>query len=219
MFGGIALTGILIVAFVVVVIIAIIAMRFVATPTIDATGQIPTSVRTQATLNQHAFSPEQLSQIHSLVAQGQKIVAIKQVREWTGLGLAEAKSLVDALGDLNLSSNNHTQVTQSSYALTAEQMQQLLGLVAQGNKIEAIKHVREWLGFDLAAAKQFVDTLEKGAQVSQSTTTNNAVLSAEHILQIRDLIKQGNKIAAIKLVRDLTGLGLAEAKQLVDGLG
>jgi ribosomal protein L7/L12 len=219
MFGGIALTGILIVAFVVVVIIAIIAMRFVATPTIDATGQIPTSVRAQATLNQHAFSPEQLSQIHSLVAQGQKIVAIKQVREWTGLGLAEAKSLVDALGDLNLSSNNHTQVTQSSYALTAEQMQQLLGLVAQGNKIEAIKHVREWLGFDLAAAKQFVDTLEKGAQVSQSTTTNNAVLSAEHILQIRDLIKQGNKIAAIKLVRDLTGLGLAEAKQLVDGLG
>lgn len=219
MFGGIALTGILIVAFVVVVIIAIIAMRFVATPTIDATGQIPTSARAQATLNQHAFSPEQLSQIHSLVAQGQKIVAIKQVREWTGLGLAEAKSLVDALGDLNLSSNNHTQATQGSYALTAEQMQQLLGLVAQGNKIEAIKHVREWLGFDLAAAKQFVDTLEKGAQVSQSTTTNNAVLSAEHILQIRDLIKQGNKIAAIKLVRDLTGLGLAEAKQLVDGLG
>jgi hypothetical protein len=36
--------------------------------------------------------------------------------------------------------------------------------------------------------------------------------------QARALLQQGNTIAAIKAVRETTGLGLAEAKQIVDQL-
>ena len=34
--------------------------------------------------------------------------------------------------------------------------------------------------------------------------------------QIQDALRRGNKIEAIKLYRELTGLGLAEAKSVID---
>ena len=36
--------------------------------------------------------------------------------------------------------------------------------------------------------------------------------------QIQDALRHGNKIEAIKIYRELTGVGLAEAKQAIDGL-
>ena len=36
--------------------------------------------------------------------------------------------------------------------------------------------------------------------------------------QIQDALRRGNKIEAIKIYRELTGVGLAEAKQAVDGM-
>jgi ribosomal protein L7/L12 len=41
------------------------------------------------------FSADQLSQVHALLAQGNKILAIKMVREATGFGLKDAKDLVE----------------------------------------------------------------------------------------------------------------------------
>jgi ribosomal protein L7/L12 len=37
--------------------------------------------------------------------------------------------------------------------------------------------------------------------------------------QIQDALRRGNKIEAIKIYRELTGVGLAEAKQAVENLG
>jgi len=34
--------------------------------------------------------------------------------------------------------------------------------------------------------------------------------------QIQDALRKGNKIEAIKIYRELTGVGLAEAKQVID---
>ena len=34
--------------------------------------------------------------------------------------------------------------------------------------------------------------------------------------QVQDALKRGNKIEAIKIYRELTGVGLAEAKQTID---
>jgi ribosomal protein L7/L12 len=36
--------------------------------------------------------------------------------------------------------------------------------------------------------------------------------------QIQEALRRGNKIEAIKIYRELTGVGLAEAKQVIDGL-
>jgi ribosomal protein L7/L12 len=37
--------------------------------------------------------------------------------------------------------------------------------------------------------------------------------------QIQDALRRGNKIEAIKIYRELTGVGLAEAKQAIDRAG
>lgn len=42
--------------------------------------------------------------------------------------------------------------------------------------------------------------------------------SIENDSEVRTLIAHGNKIAAIKRVRDMTGLGLKEAKDYVDAI-
>jgi ribosomal protein L7/L12 len=36
--------------------------------------------------------------------------------------------------------------------------------------------------------------------------------------QIQEALRRGNKIEAIKIYRELTGVGLAEAKQAIDGI-
>jgi ribosomal protein L7/L12 len=36
--------------------------------------------------------------------------------------------------------------------------------------------------------------------------------------QIQEALQRGNKIEAIKIYRELTGVGLAEAKQVIDGI-
>jgi hypothetical protein len=36
--------------------------------------------------------------------------------------------------------------------------------------------------------------------------------------QIQEALRRGNKIEAIKIYRELTGVGLAEAKQVIDGI-
>ena len=94
-------------------------------------------------------------------------------------------------------------------------------LLAQGKKIEAIKLAREKTGFPLEAAKDMVETIEKGgvsAHASFSFTTT--IRQAKELNdQVQHLVAQGNKIDAIKLIRERTGLGLKEAKDLVDRLG
>ena len=47
------------------------------------------------------IDPAVLAEIRKLSDSGQKIEAIKRLREATGLGLAEAKQIVDSLGQMN----------------------------------------------------------------------------------------------------------------------
>jgi hypothetical protein len=42
--------------------------------------------------------------------------------------------------------------------------------------------------------------------------------SPDKMSEVRSLMKAGNKIAAIKVYREITGVGLAEAKQAVESM-
>lgn len=104
---------------------------------------------------------------------------------------------------------------------TAMLADQIKALLAQGNKIEAIKLAREKTGFPLEAAKDLVETIEKGGghvhvKFSFKTTLKDA---NELNDQVKQLVAQGKQIEAIKLIRDRTGLDLKRAKDLVDRLG
>src|SRR5262245_20800607 len=91
-----------------------------------------------------------LDKIRTLVKSGQKIEAIKVYREYTGLGLKEAKDAVEALergGDIS--------VGQTGEACERE----VIALVANGAKIQAIRLYRERTGAGLKEAKDAVEAM------------------------------------------------------------
>ena len=96
-------------------------------------------------------------ELRSLLQQGRKIEAIKLYREQTGAGLADAKNAIEAMqADTNLRMPL-PKVAPSGEALDLEA--ELLRLLQEGQKIEAIKHYREWTGAGLKDAKDAVEAL------------------------------------------------------------
>jgi ribosomal protein L7/L12 len=96
---------------------------------------------------------------------------------------------------------------------------ELARLLAAGNKIEAVKLVRERAGLGLKEAKDFVesgthDIAESGDTPAKSSSLQSKLSDDD----LRQLAASGHKIEAIKLLRERTGLGLKEAKDYVDQL-
>lgn len=90
------------------------------------------------------------AEVQSLLAQNHKIEAIKQLRSETGLGLAEAKALIDgALGEQNADIPSDIGRARS----------RVKELILAGRKIEAIKLWRETTGADLKTAKDEIDRI------------------------------------------------------------
>lgn len=88
---------------------------------------------------------------------------------------------------------------------------QIRVLLAQGQKIEAIKAYREATGASLAEAKDAVEAMNAGPGLPPTAMP-------DHEQEILELLHQGKKIAAIKLHRERTGKGLKEAKDAVEAL-
>ena len=93
---------------------------------------------------------ELANRVKRLLADSQKIEAIKVLREATGAGLAEAKQAVEAIerGDII-----------KSAGLGEDFENELLALLQSGEKIEAIKRYRAQNACSLKAAKDFVEAL------------------------------------------------------------
>jgi ribosomal protein L7/L12 len=96
-------------------------------------------------------------------------------------------------------------------------------LVHSGEKIEAIKLYRTLHSVGLKEAKDAIDAIargespagnEVGQERAPATASGNASDAGVHAL-----LANGDKIAAIKLYRELHGVGLAEAKAAVDAMG
>jgi ribosomal protein L7/L12 len=87
----------------------------------------------------------------------------------------------------------------------------IVQLMQQGRKIDAIKLYRERTNVGLAEAKAAVEALGAGQEPPEPETMN---LSAE--VQINSFLQQGQKIEAIKVYREHTGVGLKEAKDAIE---
>lgn len=85
--------------------------------------------------------------------------------------------------------------------------------INKGEKILAIKLVREFYDVDLAKAKKYVDELERNSHLQPFNHIKNK--NDQELIQ---LIHEGKKIRAIKLAREQYRFGLAEAKKYVDEL-
>ncbi|MBI3148645.1 MAG: ribosomal protein L7/L12 [Betaproteobacteria bacterium] len=95
---------------------------------------------------------------------GNKIEAIKLLREATGLGLAEAKSLLDAAAQVSLTGQG-----EADASLPAD----VQAALARGNKIEAIRLLRATTGLGLKDAKDRIDAAEAGGQRAASSVPAN----------------------------------------------
>ncbi len=181
--------------------------------------------------------------IASLLQAGQKINAIKVYREDTGASLADAKAAVErmelAFGLYGTSGTPFAGAQEAASLPGAGGLQsegdkeallaEIEQLVVQGKKIVAIKLYRERTGVGLREAKDAVEQIEhtlfvRGpsslarAQMDEANTSEKREVNMEALLgEIEQLLRQRNqKIAAIKLYRQRTGLGLREAKEVVD---
>jgi ribosomal protein L7/L12 len=95
--------------------------------------------------------------------------------------------------------------------LNDQLLDQILPLLAKGQKIEAIVVIRSALNLSLAEAKQAIDQLE--AERFAPTTTDNSWQD-----EAKELLLHGKKLAAIKLCQERTGCSLMSAKEQVEAL-
>ena len=98
---------------------------------------------------------------------------------------------------------------------------EVTSLLAQGGKMEAIKLMRDKKGLGLAEAKAAVETIgREEAIVAPAPGLMATIQRAQQMSEeVRRLATTGRKIEAIKMLREKSGIGLKEAKDLVDRLG
>jgi ribosomal protein L7/L12 len=149
--------------------------------------------------------------IRALIDGGNKIAAIKRVRELTGMNLKEAKEYVESWQPTNAAPD----LTLSIDSPPAADLQEVHRLTLHGQKIQAIKLYRELTGVGLKEAKDYVDALESGGQ---PVAADPAPTRSGDLAEVHALARQGQKIQAIKLYRELTGAGLKDAKDYIDRL-
>lgn len=169
-------------------------------------------------------------EIAELARNGDKLEAIKRYREVFNVGLAEAKDAVEkmAAGQFTQASESILSTPQFTgfNAMPTEGAEpdvvyHVKQLMAAGNKIEAIKLYRQATGLGLAEAKEAVEAIEAGRSVSLSVTSAQGSALDQNpaaILAVKALLQAGNKIEAIKVYRQLTGMGLKEAKDAVEAM-
>ena len=91
----------------------------------------------------------------------------------------------------------------------------VLEALEQNNVIEAIKRLRQTTGLGLKQAKDMIDAHQRGTKMAVAIAQRLGPLPPTVI----DALQRGNKIEAIKLLRESDGLGLKEAKDAIDAMG
>jgi len=162
------------------------------------------------------LDPAVESELRELVARGQKIEAIKRVRELTGLGLREAKDYVELLPRVTTLVSAETATDARADEREVEHAARVL--LASGDTIAAVKRVRELTGWGLKESREYVQSLSPTQPGSAPGGSAPQLGDPAADPEVRVQLAKGNKIQAIKRVRELTGWGLKEAKDFVDGL-
>lgn len=91
----------------------------------------------------------------------------------------------------------------------------VIDALQNGHTIEAIKLLRSATGLGLKEAKDVIDRYQSGNPLTHTAADSINQLPAS----VLDALQQGNKIEAIKRLREQTGLGLKEAKDAVEAKG
>lgn len=96
-------------------------------------------------------------------------------------------------------------------------------LLLAGQKVEAIRLLREATGMGLAEARDAVEAAARGTPLPPHSALVHRqapapVLAGDLPDDVRAAASAGDRLRAIKLLRERTGLGLKEAKDALDRL-
>ena len=107
-----------------------------------------------------------------------------------------------------------------SAMLSDDQIAAIASEIAADRKINAIKLYREFTGVGLAEAKAAIDQFRAADHTPGAADTGaaDAGLSDQQFQSILTELRAGKLIAAIKLYREYTGAGLADAKAAIEQL-
>jgi ribosomal protein L7/L12 len=93
--------------------------------------------------------------------------------------------------------------------------QSVIDALNNSGQIKAIKLLRELRGIGLKEAKEAIDTYL--AQKSTSSDGNAKPPKSDNLEQVViEQLKKNGQVAAIKILRKLRGIGLKEAKDIID---
>lgn len=142
------------------------------------------------------------------IARGRKIEAVKRYRELTGSELKEAKEA------LNYAMAHPEEIIQKRKPSQRTSDAGLRDLIEEGRIEETVETYRLYAGVDVFSAQEAVQKITLEMQTEDEITDTITVDEAA----LLDLVEAGRKIEAIRLYREQTGSGLAEAKEAVESL-
>lgn len=93
-----------------------------------------------------------------------------------------------------------------------------MAAIQRKNLLEAIRLLRQRTGLSLNEASQAIDAYMSGKDVSITVTGAPPGMQAAQP-SVTEALMRGDKIEAIKRMREQSGLGLKEAKDAVESMG
>lgn len=113
--------------------------------------------------------------------------------------------------------------------LSPEQFRDVVDALERGRKVEAVKLYREASGLSLAECVKAVEAIPHTTPIAASPPGPErellsprepapSGLTPEKRAAVMEAIRRKQKIEAIKIYREATGLGLAESKEAVEGM-
>ncbi|WP_433338575.1 hypothetical protein [Spirillospora sp. CA-294931] len=144
--------------------------------------------------------PDAAARVAELAAQGRIVQAVRIVRETTAMTLRHAKEHVESVRDRQIIDRHPG----------GPPTPRLLGFIADGKRIQAVKEVVETTGLSLKDAKHYVDALRR-----ERAHLRPAPLAD----RVRVLRGAEDYRSAIALVRAETGMTEPEALRFIDALG
>ena len=143
-------------------------------------------------------------ELQSYLQPNTKIQAIKRYRDLTDAGLKEAKDAIEYV----LDNPDGMKKGKMSGAVDTDGAG-VRDLIAEGRIDEAVKVYAAFMGVDEFTARNAIDQMQRADEAETR-------LSSEGMDKVWSLLNSGNKIEAIKAYREMTGLGLKEAKDEID---